>query len=145
MNSTLLATLCATLGVVAFLSTDSQGASGSDNAGNYSGGWSTGSNGGTGFAAWTLQNSSPTGGSYIGDASATGSNLSATNTSGNAFSLWADGPGFSKATRAFSSPMVANDRFTISIGHSWDNGNRGLNLFNGTSEIFNFNISGGVS
>ncbi|MEN9535875.1 MAG: hypothetical protein RIR37_1148, partial [Verrucomicrobiota bacterium] len=50
------------LGIAAIFTNLARAATGSDNAGNYSGGWGTGTNGGTGFGAWTL-----VGNSYVGD------------------------------------------------------------------------------
>ena len=46
-----------------------------DDGSNYSGGWATGSNGGSGFGAWTLTSSAGTGGfagALIGDPSFAG-------------------------------------------------------------------------
>ncbi|NCY23253.1 DUF5011 domain-containing protein, partial [bacterium] len=92
------------------------------------------------------------GGTYIGDPSSRASNLSGSFvTSGKTFGLWSSGDTnlpsrYAKATRPFGSALVANDRFKISLGYQWDNGNRGFNLLNDTAEVFNFNIgSGGMS
>ena len=112
-----------------------------DNGSNYSGGWNSGSSGGLGFGGWTFEASSSSGGSFIGNPSTGRSNLTPLATSSNAFGLWANGGGFSKVTRAFNSALYANDRFTISLGYQWDNGNRGLNLLNGSAEVFNFNVN----
>jgi hypothetical protein len=122
--------------------------SGSDNADNYST-WSSGDNQGTGFGPWNLVQVN--GGWFLGDPSSRASNLSSLVTSGKTFGLWSSdvvalATRYAKATRAFSTPLVTNDRFKISLGYQWDNGARGFNLLNGTSEVFNFNInSGGVS
>ena len=129
--------------------TQLRAATGSDNAGNYSIGWNNGDNGGTGFGPWTLVQVN--GGWYLGDPSSRASNLSTLVTAGNTFGLWSSdvvalATRYAKATRAFSTPLVTNDRFKISLGYQWDNGARGFNLLNGTSEVFNFNInSGGMS
>lgn len=123
-------------------------ASGSDNADNYST-WSLGDNQGTGFGPWNLVQVN--GGWFLGDPSSRASNLSSLVTSGKTFGLWSSdvmalATRYAKATRAFSTPLVTNDRFKISLGYQWDNGARGFNLLNGTSEVFNFNInSGGLS
>ena len=143
MKSTRLATLCAALGLASFFNLNARAASGSDTAANYTGAvsWTNGSTAGTGFGAWILESSGgANGGSYIGDPTVKGSNLSGVASSGNAFGLYASG--FSKASRNFSPALTTNDRFTISLGYKWDNGNKGFNLLNGTNEVFNFNISG---
>jgi hypothetical protein len=122
----------------------------SDNAStaNYPGGaWSAGSNGGSGFGAWSLPGSSGTGGfngNFIG--SATGlPNYSALYTGGVAFSIYAGGDGaFQDALRPFSTGMAVGDVFTHSIGFSFDNGNKGFDLASGTDgagPVFNFNIN----
>jgi hypothetical protein len=126
--------------------TQLRAATGSDNAGNYSIGWNNGDNGGTGFGPWTLVQVN--GGWYLGDPSSRASNLSTLVTAGNTFGLWSSdvvalATRYAKATRAFSTPLVTNDRFKISLVYQWDNGARGFNLLNGTSEVFNFNINSG--
>ena len=118
-------------------------ASGSDNADNYST-WSSGDNQGTGFGPWNLVQVN--GGWFLGDPSSRASNLSSLVTSGKTFGLWSSdvvalATRYAKATRAFSTPLVTNDRFKISLGYQWDNGARGFNLLNGTIEVFNFNIN----
>ena len=114
-------------------------ASGSDNAGNYSS-WSSGDNQGTGFGAWTLEGSSGSGGSFLGDPSSRASNLSGSFvTSGKTFGLW--GTGYGKATRSFASALQTNDRFKITLGYQGDDGGRGIDLIENGSTVFNFNIS----
>jgi len=129
------------MGLVGFTHLQAQGATGLDNAGNYSA-WNTGDNQGTGFGAWNLVQNN--GGWYLGDPASRASNLSALVTSGKAFGLYASG--YVDAIRGFEPALATNDRFKISLGYQWDNGARGFNLLNGTSEVFNFNInSGGMS
>ena len=119
-------------------------ATGSDNAGNYST-WNSGDNQGTGFGPWTFENVN--GGWFLGDPTTRASNLGTPfTTSGNTFGLWSSGDGtlpsrYAKALRSFASPLATNDRFKISLGYQWDNGQRGFNLFNGLSEVFNLNIN----
>ncbi|MFZ9941747.1 MAG: hypothetical protein ACO3F7_06310, partial [Luteolibacter sp.] len=126
------------LGIAAAIFTNlARAATGSDNVGNYTEGWATGTNGGSGFGAWTLE-----GNSYVGDPTNAGSNLSGMATGGNAFALWADTPGLSKASRSFAAPLVAGDQFSIQLGYVWDNGFRGLDLVGSNGTIFNFNIGG---
>jgi len=122
----------------------------SDNAGpaNYPGGtWSDGSNGGSGFGAWSLPGSSGTGGfngNFIGTASGL-PNYSSLYTGGVAFSIYAGGDGaFQDALRPFSTGMSVGDIFTHSIAFSFDNGNKGFDLYSGTDgtgQVFNFNIN----
>jgi len=116
--------------------TQLRAATGSDNAGDYSL-WSSGGNGGTGFGPWNLEQVN--GGWFLGDPTSRASNLSSLVTSGKTFGLYASG--FVDAVRSFEPALATNDRFKISLGYQWDNGNRGFNLLNGTSEVFNFNIN----
>jgi hypothetical protein len=111
-------------------------ASGSDNADNYST-WSSGDIQGTGFGPWNLVQVN--GGWFLGDPSSRASNLSSLVTSGKTFGLYASG--FVDAVRSFEPALATNDRFKISLGYQWDNGNRGFSLYNGTSEVLNFNIN----
>jgi hypothetical protein len=125
-----------------------QGLYASDNAGNYTS-WSSGNNQGTGFGAWNLVQVN--GDWFLGDPTSRASNLSSLVTSGKTFGLRSSDNGtladrYAKAIRSFDPALATNDRFTISLGYQWDNGNRGFNLLNGTIEVFNFNInSGGMS
>lgn len=133
------------LGSTCFTDLQAQGASGLDNAGNYAT-WNSGDNQGLGFGPWTIQQVN--GGWFLGDPSSRAPNLGgAFVTSGKTFGLWSSADGtlsnrYAKATRSFDPALVTNDRFKISFGFQWDNGDRGFNLWNGTSEIFNFNING---
>ena len=108
----------------------------SDNAGNYSS-WSSGDNQGTGFGPWNLVQVN--GGWLLGDPTSRASNLAGLVTSGKTFSLYASG--FVDAVRSFEPALATNDRFKISLGYHWNNGNRGFSLLNGTTEILNFNIN----
>ncbi len=125
----------------------------SDNASpaNYPGGtWAGGSNGGSGFGAWSLPGSSGTGGfngAYIGTAAGL-PNYSSLYTDGVAFSIYAGdttGTGaFQDAFRPFSTGMSVGDTFTHSIAFSYDNGNKGFDLYSGTDgtgQVFSFNIN----
>jgi hypothetical protein len=128
----------------------------SDNAGtaNYPGGtWTAGSNGGSGFGAWSLPGSSGSDG-FNGNFIGVGENLpnySSLYSGGVAFSIYAGnndgGEGaFQDALRPFSTVMAVGDTFTHSIGFSFDNGNKGFDLYSGTDgtgQVFNFNIGGG--
>jgi hypothetical protein len=138
------------------ISPDSYALIAGDNAGtnNYPGGaWSAGSNGGSGFGAWSLPGGAGTGGSggfngsFIGSATNTLSNYIPLFTDGVAFSIYAGGgtpdAAFQDALRPFSSTMSVGDTFSHSIGFSFDNGNKGFDLYSGTGgtgQVFNFNI-----
>jgi hypothetical protein len=143
--------LLSTITAAAFaVGTDSYALIASDNAGtnNYPGGaWSAGSNGGSGFGAWSLPGSAGTGGfngNFIG-AGAGLPNYAPLYTDGVAFSIYAGGDGaFQDALRPFSSTMSVGDTFTHSIAFSFDNGNKGFDVYsatNGTGQVFNFNIN----
>ena len=140
----LIEIVAVSMGLLGFSHLQAQGVSGFDNASNYSS-WNTGDNQGTGFGAWTIEQVN--GGWFLGDPSSRAANLGgAFVTSGKTFGLWSSGDGslvsrYAKATRSFEPALATNGRFKISLGYQWDNGNRGFNLLNGTSEVFNFNIN----
>jgi hypothetical protein len=120
-----------------------------DNAGNYSGGWTDGSNGGSGFSSWALSSSNGTGfaGNFIGDPSSVG----ITGMGSQAFGLFANPSGsgaFSTADRSFTTPLVAGNIFSFQWSINFDSGstgNKGFNLYTGapgTGEIVNVNNAG---
>lgn len=148
MKKTILTTLAA---AALALSSNGYALIASDNAGvaNYPGGaWAAGSNGGSGFSAWSLPGSAGTGGfagNFIGPAAGL-PNYSSLYTGGVAFSIYAGGAAnaFQDARRPFSTGMSIGDIFTHSIGFSFDNGNKGFDLASntdGTGNVFNFNIN----
>ncbi|WOO41355.1 hypothetical protein [Rubellicoccus peritrichatus] len=119
----------------------------SDNASNYGGGWTNGSNQGTGFGTWSLNSDGGTSGfagNFLGDSTAGAGDI---NTAGNSFGLFAnqDAGAFSTATRSFSSALTTNDQFTAQIALNFDNGNKGFNLRTGTDNILGFNVGSGGS
>ncbi|MDD4737610.1 MAG: PEP-CTERM sorting domain-containing protein [Kiritimatiellae bacterium] len=123
----------------------SGGVIGSDDSGNYSGGWTNDSNGGTGFGAWSLSSATGTTGSagtFIGNP--TGSGITGMGT--EAFGMYAhsDAAAFAQADRSFSSALGVGDTFSLLWGINWDSGggNKGLNLYAGGTEI---NINNGGS
>ncbi len=120
-----------------------------DVAGNYSGGWTNGANGGTGFNAWSLSSSAGTGsaGWFIGDPSSGGIGGLAT----NSFALYANTNGtgaFVNADRAFSSAMSVGDTLSFLWGINFDSGsdgNKGFNLYTGGvggTQLINVNNAG---
>ena len=120
----------------------------SDNAGNaaYSDGWLAGDNGGTGFGAWTFNNSAGTGsaGVFIGNPSSAGiSGMSATS-----FGFFANPLGSganAEVARTFSSALSVGDTFSFQWGLNWDSdsatSNRGFSLLSGGTELINFNMN----
>lgn len=121
----------------------------SDNAGNYSGGWTNGANGGTGFQAWSLSSGAGTGaaGWFIGDPSSGGIGGMAT----NSFGLFANTNGtgaFVNADRAFSSAMSVGDVLSFQWSINFDSGsdgNKGFNLYTGGvggTQLINVNNAG---
>jgi len=106
-----------------------------DNAGNYSGGWTNGANGGIGFSPWVLASSGGTGGfggNFIGDPTSAG----ITGMGTQAFGQFANTNGtgaFANADRPFSSAMSVGDTFSFQWAINWDSegGNKGFHLYSG--------------
>jgi hypothetical protein len=119
---------------------------GNDTAANYGGGWTTGSNGGTGFGNWTITSNSGTGGAgvFTGNASAAGISGMAD----PSFGLYAnpDGSGaYVTAARSFQNPLSVGQVFSFKWGNNWDSGgsgNKGFTISSNGSEIVNVNQSG---
>jgi hypothetical protein len=122
-----------------------------DNAGNYTteSPWNTGSNGGSGFGAWTLTSSGGTGGfagSFIGDPTSAG----ITGMDATSFGLYAN-PATSGAyvntERGFANPLGVGDSFSFQWGINWDSngGNKGFSIYSGGTsgaELINLNNAG---
>lgn len=119
-----------------------------DNAGNYGGSWTNGSNGGSGFLPWSISNnnngSSIFAGSFVGDSTAGAGNI---NTGGVALGLYANPSGaFVNADRALAAALSTGSTMSFQLALNFDNGNKGFNLFAGSQgEVFNFNVGGGGS
>lgn len=120
----------------------------SDNASNaaYSGGWTNGSNGGTGFGGWGITNTSGSGsaGNFIGNPSAAG----ITGMSATSFGFFANPPNSganAAASRGFNTALLDGETFSFQWGLNWDSdtvgSNRGFNLKSGGSELLNINMS----
>lgn len=129
MKNIALILVAASLGVTgAFAASDA-----SDNSTNYGGGWNTGSNGGTGFGAWTINDGD--GGHYIG----------ATGLGGNTFGLFNT---FTSTTtdaiRPFTGVLTAGQTFSIDLGFSSfaATGAIGINLRSGTSDVITLFTNG---
>ncbi|MFM1830103.1 MAG: hypothetical protein RLZZ558_443 [Planctomycetota bacterium] len=127
----------------------------SDNASNYGGGWTSGSNGGTGFGAWTLE---MLGGGYKGAFIGNPGNIGVTGMGSSAFALYANGSDASSsgsgmaqafAYRSFNNALGVGDSFSLQWGINWDQGSgdvgtKGFRLFTGTGNnlamtIYNYN------
>lgn len=109
----------------------------SDNAGNYAGGWTNGSNGGSGFGAWNLDvNQDGTtfwAGAFIGNP--TNAGITAFGT--EAFGLYAN-PGASAASvvasRSFSSALTVGQTFSLQWAANWDTdtaNRKGFRIYSG--------------
>jgi hypothetical protein len=115
----------------------------SDNAGNYGGNWTNGSNGGTGFGPWSIQNNGNAQ-TRIDDpfttAGITGMNTASFQYGGT--------DAYTDAARSFSKPMVDGDVFRFQWGNNWDTdgiGNKGINIYTGGisgKELININMGG---
>lgn len=118
----------------------------SDNASNYAS-WTNGSTGGTGFGTWDLTNNNDNGtdvfaGYFLGDSTAGAGDI---NTGGQSFGIYANpGSAFATAIRGINSPLGVNDQFTIQLALNFDNGNKGINLRTGGTNVFGFNVGSGA-
>jgi hypothetical protein len=123
-----------------------------DSASNvaYSSGWTTGSNGGSGFGTWTITANSGTSGfagSLIGDPTSAG----ITGMSTTSFVLYANPSGseaFANADRSFANPLGVGESFSFQWGIHFDSGasgNKGFNLYSGGTggaQLININNGG---
>jgi hypothetical protein len=116
---------------------------GSDHAGNYTT-WTSGSNAGTGFDAWSFVGSG-THGYFLGSSTNIGGPGANINSGGGtSFGMFGEGGGgFADAGRNFSAPLTIGGTFTLDLAVNFRNGNKGVDLRNGSgSTIFNFNVGG---
>jgi hypothetical protein len=143
-NTVAIALILASVGAVSAITH-------TDNADNYGTVWNSGSNGGTGFGAWTLSSSGGTdgfAGAILGNPSAA-AGISGMPT--NSFGLYANPLGsgsFVNAERGFSKPLGVGDSFSFVWGINWDSGsggNKGFNIYTGGTsgtELINVNNGG---
>ncbi len=120
----------------------------SDDASNYGGGWTSGTNFGSGFTDWFLTSDDNAGAGFAGsfvDDSTDGAGDINTGTN-QSFGLFAnsDAGATSSAIRSFSSALSINDQFEVDLALNFDNGNKGFNLRNGGTQVFGFNVGGGA-
>lgn len=126
-------------------SAQAQNVTASDNASNYSGGWNSGSNGGTGFGPWTFESTQGSGfaGAFIGDPS----NAGITGMGTQAFGQFANpaGSGASiKVSRSIIGGLTVGRSLQFQWAVNWDSegGNKGFNILTGGisgTEIINVN------
>jgi hypothetical protein len=121
-----------------------------DNAGNYSGGWTNGANGGIGFLPWSINVNQGTNffaGNFIGSPT----NAGITSFGTQAFGLYANPSStnnpFASVDRGFSSAMSVGDTFSFQWAVNWDSGggSKGFNLYSGGTggtQLLNVNQGG---
>lgn len=112
---------------------------GSDNASNYGGSWTSGSNGGTGFNPWGFIETTGTFG--LTSSTAGAGNI---NTGGVSFTMTGAGVNSAEAARSFAGgvSLATQAVFTFDLSVNFRNGNKGFDLRNGGSTVFNFNVGG---
>jgi hypothetical protein len=132
------------LGVFAMIAPVTRAASSAmDNANNYTPGtFTNGSNGGTGFAPWQFSVSDN---SIVGLTNSTVGGGDINSTNGFSFYFYGGPAGsYGEATRNLSSPMIEGDELSFTISYDWENGNRGLDVYNEFgNQLLNINYSGG--
>ncbi len=129
------------LGSTAAMAAVTVGTDSADSAA-YGSGFTNGSDGGTAgtFGAWSFSNSPTNSGNLIGDSTQLNGDI---NTGGVSFGMFANGAGFANANRDFNTNELAvGQTFSVSLAVNFRNGNKGFSLFDGGTEIFNFNIGG---
>ncbi len=118
------------------------GATYTDAATNYPGGsWTNGSNGGTGFGAWSIVADGGSGWAGCGIWNSTNAGLAL----GEAFGYASRGAGsYINIDRSFSQALNTNDSFAFDYAFHYDAGvgNRGFNLYANGVEIINVNNAG---
>lgn len=122
----------------------------SDNGSNYTGGWTNGANGGTGFGPWTIVASNGTGGfagAFIGNPTNAGIQTNAT-FGASAFGLFANPPASGasvSATRALPEPLQTNQTFSFQWAINFDTGStnyKGFRLMAGASQVLEVGQNG---
>jgi autotransporter-associated beta strand protein len=120
----------------------------SDNATNYGGSWTDGSNNGTGYNAWSITTGGAASGTFIGDPSSGG--MGTTGIGSTAFGLFGHSGQFVDAIRYFGAggtnvPMQIGDEFSFYWAMNWDAGGgaKGFNLRADGTTIFNVNNGSG--
>lgn len=119
----------------------------SDNATNYGGTWTNGSNQGTGFNAWSITTGGANAGTFIGNPSSNGMGTAGIGTT--AFGLFGHSGQYVNAVRYFGASstnigMQIGDVFSFFWAMNWDagGGSKGFDLRSGGTTIFNVNNGG---
>jgi autotransporter-associated beta strand protein len=124
---------------------------GSDHAGNYPVGWTTGSNGGTGFGAWTIDSNDDGTTRFAGNFVGNPADAGITGMTSTSFGLYANPSGsgaFVNADRSFTNPLGVGESFSFLWSINYDSGatgNKGFNLYSGGiggTELINVNNAG---
>lgn len=91
-----------------------------DDASNYSGVWTNGSNGGYGFGNWVL-GTTGSAGMFVGDSTLNaGGSSGGINTSGVAWGMWANSGGLSEAIRPFTGgPLTLGQSVVVDFDNGW--------------------------
>ncbi|MFN5370809.1 MAG: autotransporter-associated beta strand repeat-containing protein, partial [Bacteroidia bacterium] len=119
----------------------------SDNATNYGGSWTNGSNQGTGYNGWAITTGGANAGTYIGDPA--GSGLNNANIGATSFAMFGHSGQYVNTTRYFGAggtnvPMLIGDVFSFYWSMNWDcgsSGSKGFDLRADGATIFNVNNS----
>jgi len=123
--------------------TQLRGATGSDNAANYSSGWNNGDNQGTGFGPWIFESNhngtDAFAGVYLANPTNPGnrnSGIFSPVSSGKAFALYANPNGTYMVAKRFfggatATPLAVGESFTFKWLQYWGGGNKGINLYRG--------------
>jgi autotransporter-associated beta strand protein len=112
-----------------------------DNADNYGGNWTVGSDGGSGFGGWGFATGASSG-SFLGNPS--NNNISNTAMGTTAFGMFAGGTEYANRSRGFDVGMGIGDIFTFDWGMNWDanGGSKGFDLKAGGTSVLNINNGG---
>jgi hypothetical protein len=115
-----------------------------DNATNYSGSWTNGSNQGNGMGAWSFTTGANTG-QFIGNPSNDGNGTAGIGTT--AHGIFASGSAYINTTRGLTTPMQIGDVLRFYWVFNWDanGGNKGFDLRSGGSTLFNVNNGGSAA
>jgi autotransporter-associated beta strand protein len=118
----------------------------SDNASDaaYSGGFGSGSNGGSGFSAWVNTYGGSTG-TFIGNPS--GDGMGATGIGTSAWAFYSTGANYVDAIRTMITGMQFGDQLTFYWAMNYDagSGSKGFNLKSAGTQVFNINNTGSTA
>jgi hypothetical protein len=132
------------LALIVFMNARSWGQSYTDNASNYGGSWSNGSNNSSpsgGFGSWSIS-AGTSSGVFIGNPANNGMGTIGIGTT--AFAMYATGSGYCNVSKSITGGMTVGDVLTFYWAMNFDagSGNKGFDLKNGGTTIFNVNNAG---